>query len=599
MKKAVFFILLMVSSSLLLAERAIGYNVSNLLTINSLDMPYNLSAQAGHVVVHLNWSEPAGREILRAPKRSMAENGEKLRSSKKDNILRDSSAERFSDVSLRTLAGYNVYRNGTLIHTTSAGESYYSDTGVVSGVTYQYYVTALYSIGESFASDTVEATPLAPIYPPHSLSATADDNMVSLEWEAPEPPSVLRVAGSTQRSVQYSQSDNRQELLGYNVYRDGDQINIQLVDHTCYEDTTVVNGVTYNYYVTALYDTGESESSNIAFVFVPIIPDPPINVEVSIVDEFITISWGEGENANYYIVYSSAEPDGIFEEDLTGTFDSTSWTAPVTDERRFYYVTAVASLEADGFEWCLIPAGDYTYGQNNDILNIDYDYEIMKYEVTNAQYLAYLQEAYAAGDIWVSGSEVQGYYPGDQHWGPGNLPFYQLGIPSSYNFAQISYSNGEFTLNTPSGFTVDDYLNHPVVRVSWFGAWHFADYYGWRLPTEHEWEKAARGMTGFIYPWGDDIDGSRANYLNSGDPWDNGTSPVGFYNGQTYQDFQTSDMQSPFGVYDMVGNVFNWTDSFWSSTSSNRVVRGGSWPLPQLPAIVVPLPRLSDRHQRL
>jgi formylglycine-generating enzyme required for sulfatase activity len=232
-------------------------------------------------------------------------------------------------------------------------------------------------------------------------------------------------------------------------------------------------------------------------------------------------------------------------------------------------------------EWCLIPAGDYTYGQNNDILNIDYDYEIMKYEVTNAQYLAYLQEAYAAGDIWVSGSEVQGYYPGDQHWGAGNYRFYGLGTdPWVYNYGRISYSNGQFILNYPSAFSEVDYLNHPVVWVSWFGAWHFADYYGWQLPTEHEWEKAARGMTGYGYPWGNTIDGSRANYWNSGDPYDNGTTPVGFYNGETHVvngvSFSTTDSPSPFGVYDMAGNVWNWTDSFWSSTSYSRVVRGGS-----------------------
>jgi formylglycine-generating enzyme required for sulfatase activity/subtilisin family serine protease len=250
-----------------------------------------------------------------------------------------------------------------------------------------------------------------------------------------------------------------------------------------------------------------------------------------------------------------------------------------------YYFKVLADDRQTGLtevEWCLIPAGNFTYGSGNTILNIDYDYEIMKYEVTNAQYLAYLQEAYAAGDIWVSGSEVQGYYPGDQHWGAGNYLFYELGTDLwGYNFGRISYSNGQFILNYPSAFTEEDYLNHPVVCVSWFGAWHFADYYGWRLPTEYEWEKAARGMTGYDYPWGNTIDGSRANYWGSGDPYDNGTTPVGFYNGETHLvngvSFTTTDSPSSYGVYDMAGNVWNWTDSFWSSTISRRVVRGGGW----------------------
>ncbi len=244
-------------------------------------------------------------------------------------------------------------------------------------------------------------------------------------------------------------------------------------------------------------------------------------------------------------------------------------------------IESITFAEGESFSWCLVPAGDYTYGEDNTILNIDYDYEIMKYEVTNAQYLDYLQTAYAAGDVWVSdgewGEEVQGYYPGDEHYEAGNRRLYQLGTPSTYNFAQISYSNGEFILNAPSGFTVEDYMNHPVVRITWFGAWHFAEYHGWRLPTEHEWEKAARGMSGYDYPWGNTINVSRANYWNSGDPWDNGTTPVGFYNGQNYQGFQTTGSPSPFGVYDMAGNVWNWTDSWWSSTSSSRVVRGGGW----------------------
>ena len=233
-------------------------------------------------------------------------------------------------------------------------------------------------------------------------------------------------------------------------------------------------------------------------------------------------------------------------------------------------------------EWCLIPSGDYTYGSSNTILNIPYDYEIMKYEVTNDQYMIYLQDAYAAEDIWISDNEVQGYYPGDSQWEAGNYRFYQLGTPLTvFNYAQISFSNGEFILNVPSGFTVDDYLNHPVVRVTWFGAWHFAEYYGWQLPSEHEWEKAARGMTGYSYSWGNTFDGSRANYWGSGDPWDNGTTPVGFFNGENYQGFQTTDSPSPYGVYDMAGNVWDWTHSWYGGDhpqySIYRVIRGSMW----------------------
>ena len=72
------------------------------------------------------------------------------------------------------------------------------------------------------------------------------------------------------------------------------------------------------------------------------------------------------------------------------------------------------------------------------------------------------------------------------------------------------------------------------------------------------------------FTWGENISGDRANFWGSGDPWDNGTTPIGYYNGQN----GTTDSPSAYGVYDMCGNVFNWTDS-WHGSS--RVLRGGYW----------------------
>lgn len=229
------------------------------------------------------------------------------------------------------------------------------------------------------------------------------------------------------------------------------------------------------------------------------------------------------------------------------------------------------------FEWCDIPAGVYTYGQGDTIKTIDYNYQIMKYEVTNSEYVTYLEEALAASDIWIDEGYVVGYYEGDEHWSAGNYAFYDLGTPSSYNYARISWDGDSFIINVPSGYSPGDFDNHPVVCVSWFGAWAFAEHYGLSLPTEHEWEKAARGNTGYDYPWGNSIDGSRVNCYDSGDPFDNGTTPVGYYNGDNHSGFPTTNSPSPYGVYDMAGNVLEWTDSWWSDTSSARVFRGGCW----------------------
>ena len=84
------------------------------------------------------------------------------------------------------------------------------------------------------------------------------------------------------------------------------------------------------------------------------------------------------------------------------------------------------------FVWCTIPSGDYTYGDPPDTLNIDYDFEIMKYEVNNAQYRQFLNEALNLGTIWVEGEYVKTYYPGDDNIQAGDQNIYHLGIPDTY-----------------------------------------------------------------------------------------------------------------------------------------------------------------------
>ena len=111
----------------------------------------------------------------------------------------------------------------------------------------------------------------------------------------------------------------------------------------------------------------------------------------------------------------------------------------------------------------------------------------------------------------------------------------------------------------------DDY---PLLGVNWDSA---AAYCNWlsaktgkkyRLPTEAEWEKAARGTDQRRYPWGNNIDRSYANYVGA-QPFDTGR-PAGFYDGSKRGDLQTHSNASPYGAFDMAGNVMEWCSDWYS-----------------------------------
>jgi formylglycine-generating enzyme required for sulfatase activity len=220
-------------------------------------------------------------------------------------------------------------------------------------------------------------------------------------------------------------------------------------------------------------------------------------------------------------------------------------------------------------------------------VNIPWSYWLGKYEVRADEYASFLNMALVAGDVFRI--ETQVFANAFRFAGvPEGALLIQLGdnLDVRWNVNNFEVSGGRF--------------NFPA-RVTWYGAMAFANYYGYDLPTEAEWEKAARGPDQddedehLLYHWGDSISGSDANYFGSGDPFESfGPAHVGYYNGN--QSPLGPDRANAYGLYDMAGNVIEWTRSkwlenieaypesesiggFWNSVDqiSERVLRGGSW----------------------
>ena len=190
---------------------------------------------------------------------------------------------------------------------------------------------------------------------------------------------------------------------------------------------------------------------------------------------------------------------------------------------------------------------------------------------------------------------------GSEEGNPDALPVHTVYL-DSYYLDRYEVTNAQYqgfvtaTRRTQSRFTDDSNFNdprQPVAGVTWSDAGDYCEWAGLRLPTEAEWEKAARGVDGLTYPWGNGSpDGTHANFadVNSEFAWrdsstDDGysfTAPVGSYPAGA----------SPYGVYDLAGNLWEWLADWYGenyyaiSPGSNpqgpeegslRIFRGGSW----------------------
>lgn len=259
-----------------------------------------------------------------------------------------------------------------------------------------------------------------------------------------------------------------------------------------------------------------------------------------------------------------------------GTGKEIIWDA-ARDYPGRYWAQVVAKVYAsDGpalsGEMVSVPAGTFTmgstegYSDNQPPHNVTLAaYSIDKYEVTNAEFQRFIDAGgYTTQAFW----SANGW-----SWKTSNERIQ----PSSWSDGSVHCGPG--------------WPGFPVVGVSWYEAEAYAYFAGKRLPTEAEWERAARGSDGRSYPWGEVLSADRANFYQGQDPF-NTTTPVGFYNGQLFPNppFQTTDSPGPYGTYDQAGNVNEWVSDWYgpysSSPSSNptgpligqfKVTRGSGW----------------------
>ena len=304
---------------------------------------------------------------------------------------------------------------------------------------------------------------------------------------------------------------------------------------------------------------------------------------------------GPSESSSYTLTWSDvAAGVYIIEESKNDSFtnatqynvNSTSYRFSHSDEGEIYYYRVKTNTGNKDSYWSNIvsivipskPSIDITFVtisggtfQMGDIENAGSSdekpvhtvtlssFEMSTTEITNAQYAAYLTSALESGDITATSSSVTGKtgdYSGEEY----------LDLDNSD--CEISYNNGSFSIDSGKE-------DRPVIEVTWYGSKAFALYYGLDLPTESEWEYAARG--GKQYKYGTDdgtINSSKANYNgNVGDTTDVGSYPANL-----------------FGLYDMSGSVWEWCNDWYGGYSSDsvtnptsaltgsyRVNRGGSW----------------------
>ena len=280
-------------------------------------------------------------------------------------------------------------------------------------------------------------------------------------------------------------------------------------------------------------------------------------IDTNLKDEYFSL------NAHNRTTFNRFAAERIFEKIFSNQCGQLELNSELADEiyslaakkQKDIYIKNPAASQSEGM--IHIPAGEFIMGGSRlgneriRIEHIPYDYFIDEFPVTNKQYRKFYEWIKETGDYYF----CHPMEPPDKNHKPAPEANFEKPKDINYKLPPKNY------------FTDEKYNDYPVVFVDWWDAYAYSKWAGKRLPTEKEWEKAARGIDGRIFPYGNTFDTHKCN-----------VAETGIYSPTPYDRFLSG--KSPYGCIDMCGNIWEWCHDMFDLSQINsgqtRVVKGGS-----------------------
>jgi len=332
-----------------------------------------------------------------------------------------------------------------------------------------------------------------------------------------------------------------------------------------------------------------------------------ITFEVSDADlDLVNISVNVSDDAGltFNVPSTALSGDTSVNASATPTSHALVWDAGIDFNQQFSTDMVVRVIADDGSAlgpappgMSLIPAGKFKMGDQQVPAVGDPD-ELPVHEVHISGF--YMDQYEVTWELWQkvkTWADANGYEFSNEGGGRGaQHPVWHINWYDAIKWCNARSEMEGLTPVYAQLSQADVYRTGQVAILQSFVRWSAN---GYRLPTEAEWEKAARGgLTSNQYPLGQGITGADANYFDSGDPFDGDsgvdTTPVGFYDGEKWSPYEV-DRANGYGLYDMAGNVYEWCWDIYNSgfygtagatvadprgpntNQGNRVRRGGTW----------------------